>query len=1193
MKLISLYAWLRQHKKQLAAWIGGSFLVCILFSVLVLPVIIKRQSVKAIFTATGRTSDIESVQFNPFGMTLTVTGFKLFEPDGKTVFVQLGRLRVSLSSATLFRFAPVVDELGLDKLQVSLIRTTANRYNFSDIIERLAAQPKQEKGRTPPFSINNILLKDSSIDFDDRAVKGTKKHTVRDLQLAVPFISTIPYLAKEYTDPKFEAVINGARFSFSGKSKPMHASMETDLDLKLTDLDLPHYLAYLPVNVPLKLDSGKLTLDLKLAYLVHKNKKPELFIKGLTRLDEISVTEKNGAALASFKRLDVVSRKLELFGRKLTVQQIALDGLALQVERDSSGLVNIQRLITSLPATSGPDKKTLKNETAPPLQLLIENLALTGGTLLFRDKQPVGGFKAALQAFTVKIVNLSTVPGAESSYQVAFNGDNAESFAASGTATLSPISVTSQFTLDGVKLQRGWPYLQNLLTRPVKGQLALNGKAAYTEQDGASVSDLALQLKDIVADYGDKDGVRLSSLALSGISFSQKENRASVDAIKLDKGTLQVSREANGTISALSLIRPVQPDVTAAPTAVSADKKSLQWLVKTIAVGGLATTFIDKSFSDPPIFRLSNISLNAGNLTGPAFSAMPISFSGRYGKNTPIKLTGTLIPQPFAFTGTASVAKLPIQDFESYIPDNVNLFVLGGTLDSTMKVELALDSTGRPKGHFSGSAGVRGFHTVDSVHEEDLLKWESLQLDQIQGNLAPFSLAIRQIALNGVYSKLAIRKDKTLNLQNLVEKKPGKEQEERGQGRSEPVTTGQKAQIRIDILTVQDGTIDFSDAHLPRKFRTTFHKLGGRVSGLSSEMNSRAEVDLRGNLENHSPLQITGAVNPLRDDLFVDLTISFKDIELSPASPYSGTYLGYQIDKGKLYLDLKYHIENKELQASNKIFVDQFNFGSAVESDKATKLPVRLGVALLKDKNGQIHLDLPVSGRTDDPEFSIWGVVWQVVANLFIKAASSPFALLSSMTGSSEDLSSVSFAPGSIVLTPSEEKKLNTLASALNQRPGLKVELSGYIDKDRDAEGYRTELLAQKMRQEKYLELAKNNLTREGDDAEKMVIQPTEYSRYLKMVYLKEKFPKPRNMIGMIKELPDSEMMKLIIANIKVGDQRLQQLAAKRVAVVRNFLINTGKMESQRLFQKQDTMTKPPKQENSPASRVELTPIAL
>jgi outer membrane protein OmpA-like peptidoglycan-associated protein len=1211
MSLHNLLKWLKQHRKKVGIWSGGIFVACILFATLLLPVIIKSQAEKGILLATGRVASIEKVRFNPFGMTAFLQGFKLFEPDAKTPFVQLGSLRVSLSSSSLFRFAPVVDELSLDKLQVGLVRTAANRYNFSDILDRLAAQPKKEKSGTPRFSINNISIQGSSIDFEDRAVSGNKKHTVCDLQLAIPFISTIPYLAEQYTDPKFSAVINGAKFSFNGKSKPLAKSMETDLNIKLTDLDLPHYLAYLPAQIPVKLQSGKLSLDLAVAYRIFQNKKPELTVKGLTRLDEISIKEKNNASLASFKRFDVVSKEIELFSRKVLLQQVALDGLAVQIERDNTGRLNFQRLLPAQPAPAKSVAKTAKKETGPPLQLMVENLALTGGTISFLDKQPAGGFKSQLQTITVKLSNLSTAANAQSSYEISFDGDSAEKFAASGTAALSPISATSQFSLSGIKLQRGWPYLQGLLTAPVKGNLSLEGKAAFTTENGASVQDLAVHLKDITAEYGDKDSTRLASLDLTGISFNQKENKAAVDEIKLAGGKIKLSRESDGKLSALSLLKqpassnakPVKPEPKVVKAAAKVDQKPLAWQVKKINVTGLSTSFADKQFSEPPVFTLSNIRLSTGNLTGPTFSAMPLQFSSIFGKNAPIKVSGAVTPLPFKFNGTTSFAKLPIQDFESYIPENVNVFVLGGTLDSSMKVNVALNKNNKPTGSFSGSAGVRGFHAVDTVQEEDLLKWESLQLDQINGNIAPFSLGIRQIALNGVYSRIAVRKDGTLNLQNLVTK----EQQQKPQPvtatatqaavTSVPTTTAppqpsQKAQIKIDTLTVQDGTIAFSDAHLPQQFRSTFHNLGGRVSGLSSDMNTRAEVDLRGNLESHSPLQITGTVNPLRDDLFVDLTISFKDIELSPATPYSGTYLGYEIDKGKLFLDLKYHIENKQLQASNKVFVDQFTFGKSVDSAKATKLPVRLGIALLKDRNGQINLDLPVSGRTDDPKFSIWGVVWQVVANLFIKAATSPFALLSSMMGSSEDLSSVTFAPGSATLTPAEEKKLETLASALSQRPGLKVELSGFIDKQRDPEGYRSELLLQKMRQEKYFELAKSRQTKEGDDAEKMVIQPAEYSRYLKAVYLKEKFPKPRNLIGMIKDLPDAEMKKLIIANTTVGDQELQQLAARRAAAVRQHLINKGKLESQRIFQKQDNILKPPKQETAPASRVELNPIA-
>ena len=191
-------------------------------------------------------------------------------------------------------------------------------------------------------------------------------------------------------------------------------------------------------------------------------------------------------------------------------------------------------------------------------------------------------------------------------------------------------------------------------------------------------------------------------------------------------------------------------------------------------------------------------------------------------------------------------------------------------------------------------------------------------------------------------------------------------------------------------------------------------QLGGRIEGLSSVPGSRAEVDLRGRLRNESPLSIAGTLNPLADPLFLDLKLDFTDIELSPLSPYSGTYVGYLIERGKLNVALAYLVENGKLTSTNKLFIDQFTFGDKVESDKATSLPVRLAVALLKDRKGEIHLDIPVSGSIDDPQFSVWGIVWQVIKNLLVKAVTSPLALLGALVGGGEDFSAIVFPAGSM-----------------------------------------------------------------------------------------------------------------------------------------------------------------------------------
>lgn len=379
----------------------------------------------------------------------------------------------------------------------------------------------------------------------------------------------------------------------------------------------------------------------------------------------------------------------------------------------------------------------------------------------------------------------------------------------------------------------------------------------------------------------------------------------------------------------------------------------------------------------------------------------------------------------------------------------------------------------------------------------------------------------------------------------------------------------------------------FTDLHLPQPFATTFYHLGGRVSGLSSDDQKFADVDLRGNLENHSPLQITGRINPLRDDLLVDLKIAFSDIELPGISPYSGTYLGYRVDRGKLFLDLKYLIEKKQLKSENKVFIDQFTFGDKVDSPQATNLPVRLAVALLKDRKGEIHLDLPVTGRTDDPQFSIWKVVWQVVKNVFTKAATSPLSLLSSMFGGGSDLSSVAFAPGASTLPQAEADKLQKLAKALGERPGIRLEVSGFIDREKDPEGYRVELLKKKMRTEKFLQLAKEKRVTAGQTADSMEIRAEEYSKLLKAVYEKEKFPKPRTVIGTLKSLPDEEMTKLILTHTTVGDDQLRALAHDRCAAVTAFLVKEGKLPQESVFEKSGNIFAPAK-EGGNGARVEF-----
>lgn len=1203
-------------KRKVILIVAISIILLLLLSATLLPWIVRSQAAKAISEATGRIAHIEKVAFNPFTLTATVSGFGI-EGEKGAPFVNIGNLRVSLGSASIFRRALIIDELTISSPALSFERLDANRYSFNDIIELQNKKPKKESKSELRYSINNITIHDGTIDFDDKAVNGGRKHTVRKLEVAIPFISNMPYLLETYTDPKLSAVINDAPFNFGGKTKPLSKSRETALKVQIKQLDLPRYSAYSPVRLPVDLISGSLTIDTDISYRVSSDKKPEFAIKGLLQLDGISINQKGGGALLKIPLLQVNASRLEVFARQFAFDSILLDGLEVFVSRNRKGEWMYSSLLSSATKPAPGVQNKIKNAkpTVPaensqkPAALTVASLAIGNGTVHFNDAQPAGGFKTTLSDIDINLKNLNNAPDKTADYEFSMLLDNEATFAADGTFSVAPLAANASVELSDLKLQKGWPYLAQFLSAPVKGTLDAAFDASYNKESGLDAKNGTLGVKGISTSYGNKEVFDLALLEIKGASFNQKDHRGIVDEIRLSKGSISLSKESDGSLSPLSLIRKNETGTAVVPSKAAVSSKNakvakpLSWSVKRFQLDRFNASFTDRSRAGNPNFSLTNSMISLTNLNGPKFTPAGLKFSSTFNKQAPLKASGLLTPLPFRYKGDISVGRLQIQDFEDYFPDTVNVVILGGALDTAMNVDIALKD-GKPVGSFKGSFGVRSFHSIDAVAEEDLLKWESLQLDQIQGTLEPLSLQIREVALSSVYSRIVVRKDGTLNLQNLVDKpEVVKQKTEDSVRKTESLRSGAEARIQgtspavatpitIGAVTVQNGTISFSDRHLPQNFNSTFYNLGGRVSGLSSEETKLADVDLRGNLENHSPLQITGQINPLRSDLFIDLKLSFKDIDLSPVTPYSGTYLGYTVEKGKLFLDLKYLIDKKQLKSENNVFIDQFTFGKKVESDKATSLPVRLAVALLKDRKGEIHLDLPVTGRTDDPEFSIWGVVWQVFKNLITKAATSPFSLLSSMMGGGQDFSSIQFPVGTSRLTATEELKLGALAKALADRPGLKMEIKGYVEREKDAEGYRREILDQKLRNEKFLLMAKDRQVKEGEVAASILIAPEETSKLLKAVYKKEKFPKPRNAIGLVKDLPDDEMRKLIIANTVVGETEFQKLARERASAVFDFLVKKGGLPADRLFQKNDDIHKAPEKEGAVRSRVEFNAIA-
>ncbi len=338
----------------------------------------------------------------------------------------------------------------------------------------------------------------------------------------------------------------------------------------------------------------------------------------------------------------------------------------------------------------------------------------------------------------------------------------------------------------------------------------------------------------------------------------------------------------------------------------------------------------------------------------------------------------------------------------------------------------------------------------DPTQTKPFLKWDTLGLKQLDLQVEPTSVNLQEIELVNSAIVVSIDADGGMNLKRLFSPPGSVSQEEAlpGEKTSEAESHGNSpTPVKIGSVTITNLLARFADLSVTPNVVTQIEGLTGTIKGLSSDQLAKADVALEGTVDKYAPFNIKGQINPLSEDAYTDLTCSFKNLDLPTVSPYSGKYAGYPINKGKLSLELGYKISEKTLVGENKVLIDQITMGERVESPDATSLPIPLALALLKDRKGQIDIDLPVRGNLNDPDFSYGGVIWNALGNLLTKIVTSPFAVVGSLLGGSgEDLQYITFPAGNAQLSSAEQEKLKALGKALDDRPALRLEIAGAAD---------------------------------------------------------------------------------------------------------------------------------------------------
>jgi len=768
------------------------------------------------------------------------------------------------------------------------------------------------------------------------------------------------------------------------------------------------------------------------------------YVLSLT-IDGFSLKETNGDVFSSFSELYIHFQLSSIFKGSWVFDEISLHDPFAQITYLKDGTFNFANLISNPSPASAPQKPQ------PPPPVIVYHLRITNGAVAFDDLTRKSPFKVRYQPINVNLTDFTTLRDQSSPHEIVATGDSGESIGWTGNITVNPLRVAGTIRLSGFKLNKYKPYSQDYaLFEIADGQI--NAAAEYRYDSTANALDLEvsnavmtlsrLQLK--TPDTGE-DVLSIPTLSIKQVEANVARRTAKIGQIKSSGGSILVRQNQDGTINFLSNLVP-QPNAASTHSAPAAGPP---WTVniEEIAFDNYAIKAEDKKPPKPATFNIDQFGFNLKNVSNLSNELVTLALSLRLQETGLIGVNGAATLLPPSADLQIGVTNLDLRAVQPYLDEQVKLAVTRGALNVNGHAHYAPAGQDVPLVTFSGDVAVRDFAVTDEVLFNDLAKWDSLDIIGINVALQPDKFQIGQIKFSHPDTSVIIGPDHRLNLLTLLPEKKTAPAET-----NSPPPTNTTPNLMLGAFVFENASLHFADRSIEPNCTFDVQESSGSVKGISSLVQAPATVDVKGKVDQFSPFSVTGTINPMPDKLFVDISIAFTNTGLTAFSPYTEKFAGRPLEKGKLSLALHYQITQKALNAENGIFIDQLTLGAKNNSTNATSLPVKLAIALLKDRNGRIKLDVPVQGRLDDPKFKLGPIIWGVVENLIIKAATSPFSLLGAMFGAGDELSFVAFDPGLADISQAESKKLDTLAKALYERPALNLEINGSVDPAKDRE---------------------------------------------------------------------------------------------------------------------------------------------
>src|SRR5262245_34437648 len=984
-----------------------------------------------------RRAQIGEVRVNPLLMKIDVKNFRLTEADGRPL-LGFDRLFVDFELAkSIMRAAFTFAEIRLEAPYVDAVLSPDGRMNVVDLIDAFPkGEPAKQSSKPPRLLVQHAVVEHGLVSFTDRSRGAAQQGAAQPIDVELRDITTLPERRGPYTISA--TLMGGGVVSWDGQISLVPVASAGHIDLR----GFPLATAWRFVQNEIAISEPKGALYANTRYdFAYRDGAMSLRVDGVdVTATGLALTERaSKAPLLTLDEARVAGVSGDVVARQLTVAEISVKRgrVGAAVARD--GTVNWERLVTT-PASAAPKPgaaSATPGEARPPAadtgpwQVAVEKVKVDDVALSLVDESRAAPLAVDVAGLNLGLsARLETTPSGVAG--VADNVGLTLSRVAVRSESKTPLVALERIAVDGGRVDLG-------ARRVAIARVAVNGGATTIVRDASGVIP-----------------------ALEGLRPAEppKPARAPASRPPVAKTTPVAKAAPPGK---------AKPPAKASPANAAPPEKPWSVALDKLELNGHRVAIMDRGMTPAVELGIADVRASVRDLRTDGKKPWPFDASFRVVQGGRFTAHGRVAPDGRTVDATLTLTGLALTPAPPYVAQSANVELRSGEV-STMGKLTFRDQPDGPSVTYTGSADIERVAVIEPSNPDPVAAWKSLHAETIQFGLRPDLLKIDEIRVSELDGRLVIYEDKTLNVARLMKRPPAAPDSASPAPSAQPTSAAESAPsppfpVTIERVRVDNSSMNFSDLRLVLPFATRIHALNGVIAGLGSDPDRRATVKLDGHVDEYALVKVDGELSALQPKIFTDIAVVFRNVPMSPLSPYSATFAGRKIEAGSMNLDLQYKIDHSELQGENKIVLERLKLGERVESPGALKLPLDLAVAVLTDKDGRINVAVPVHGNVGHPEFSFGSVIWEALVTVIKNVASAPFRTLGAVFAGGgekgEQAEAVAFEPGRDVVLPPEREKLKRVGEVLGKRPQLKLIVHGGYDPKLDGEALRSQQVRQ------------------------------------------------------------------------------------------------------------------------------------